>query len=295
MARDRPRKQPVSTSDATSKTTERDQGESSHPQSEDGTDEQMMRRFARCLAENLGEVTVDPKKWFSIERLKALGASTFEGTMNPADAEAWFVMVEKCFRVMWCPEDRKVALATFLLQKRAEDWWRVFKDRRRGMEEVTWEEFGKAFHEKFYPQTFRDAKRNEFLKLVQGSLTVAEYEQKYTELRKYASCIIMDETERSRRFKEGLRGEIRTHVTASMDRQDFPKLVEMALRVEASLESLAISEPAWERGRSQKYSLGVLDRKINKTNSGKQKLDGIKSGKKPIVWEMWDVSPKGSA
>lgn len=46
---------------------------------------------------------------------KALGATTFEGATDPADAEAWLELIEKCFRVIWCLEDCKVELAAFLI------------------------------------------------------------------------------------------------------------------------------------------------------------------------------------
>ena len=57
----------------------------------------------------------------SIKRLKALGATTFTGTPNLSNMENWLSLIETCFRVMDCPEERKVKLATFLLQDSAED------------------------------------------------------------------------------------------------------------------------------------------------------------------------------
>ena len=47
------------------------------------------------------------KKKYSKEILKALGATIFEGTVDPAEAEAWLNLLEKCYRVMRCPDDRK--------------------------------------------------------------------------------------------------------------------------------------------------------------------------------------------
>ena len=93
----------------------------------------------------------------------------------------------------------------------------------------------KAFQDKYSPKVFRDAKRNEFLKLVQEMMTMAKYEKKYTELSKYVITIIVDEVDWCKRFKEGLWEEIRTSVTASAKWVDFSKLVETAMRVERSL------------------------------------------------------------
>ncbi|XP_050941530.1 uncharacterized protein LOC127149710 [Cucumis melo] len=198
-------------------------------------EEQLLDRLAQRLILGIWSTQSDPEKKYGIERLKALGATTFAGTTNPADAEAWLTLIEKCFRVTRCPEDRKVELAAFLLQNGAEDWWRMEESRRRTTGDISWNEFKKAFFDKFYPRSFRDAKRNEFLRLTKGLMTIAEYEKNYTELSMYATRVIEDEVERCKRFEEGLREEIRTPVTACADWNDFSKLVEAALRVEKSL------------------------------------------------------------
>ena len=83
------------------------EGESSHPQAEVNVEEQLFTRIAQRLAASIGSVESDPEKKYSIERLKALGATTFEDTVNPVEAEAWLNLLEKCYRVMRCPDDRK--------------------------------------------------------------------------------------------------------------------------------------------------------------------------------------------
>lgn len=60
-------------------------------------------------------------KRFSIEKLKVLGATTFRETTNPTDAKKWLSLIEKCIGVMDCLEERKVKLATCLLQDRIEN------------------------------------------------------------------------------------------------------------------------------------------------------------------------------
>ncbi|XP_050941949.1 uncharacterized protein LOC127149836 [Cucumis melo] len=134
----------------------------------------------------------DPEKAYGIERLKKLGATVFEGSTDPADAENWLNMLEKCFDVMNCPEERKVRLATFLLQKEAEGWWKSILARRSDAHALDWQTFRGIFEDKYYPSTYCEAKRDEFLRLKQGSLSVAEYERKYTELSRYADVIIAE-------------------------------------------------------------------------------------------------------
>ena len=62
--------------------------------------ESMSNRFAQRL-----------DKRFSIERLKALGATTYMGATNLVDTEKW-LSIEKCLGVMDYLEERKVRLAT---------------------------------------------------------------------------------------------------------------------------------------------------------------------------------------
>ncbi|TYK21919.1 uncharacterized protein E5676_scaffold494G00610 [Cucumis melo var. makuwa] len=55
---------------------------------------------------------------FSIERLKALRATTLEETTNPTYVEKWLSLLGKCFLLMDCLKERKVKLGTFFFVKR---------------------------------------------------------------------------------------------------------------------------------------------------------------------------------
>ncbi|KAA0042309.1 reverse transcriptase [Cucumis melo var. makuwa] len=223
----------------------------------------------------------DPEKAYGIERLKKLGATVFEGFTDPGDAENWLNMPEKCFDVMNCPEERKVRLATFLLQKEAEGWWKSILARRSDARALDWQTFRGIFEDKYYPSTYCEAKRDEFLGLKQGSLSVAEYERKYTELSRYADVIIASESDRCRRFERGLRFEIRTPVTAIAKWTNFSQLVETALRVEQSITeeksavelSRGTSTASGFRGREQRRftpGINISSRQDFKNRSGGQ-------------------------
>ncbi|TYK04219.1 DNA/RNA polymerases superfamily protein [Cucumis melo var. makuwa] len=111
----------------------------------------------------------DPEKMYGIERLKKLGATVFEGSTDSADAE-----------------------------KEAEGWWKSIIARRNDARTLDWQTFRSIFEEKYYPTTYCEAKRDEFLKLKQGSLSVAECERKYTELSRYAEMIVASDSDRLR-------------------------------------------------------------------------------------------------
>ena len=78
--------------------------------------------IAQRLVDSVGSAQPDLEKKYGIERMKALGATPFKGIVVPAEVEAWLSLIEKCFGVICCSKDRKVELATFLLQKEVEDW-----------------------------------------------------------------------------------------------------------------------------------------------------------------------------
>ncbi|TYK22952.1 reverse transcriptase [Cucumis melo var. makuwa] len=117
---------------------------------------------------------------------------------------------------MNCPEERKVRLATFLLQKEAEGWWKSILARHSDARGLDWQTFRGIFEDKYYPSTYCEAKRDELLGLKQGSLSVAEYERKYTKLSRYADVIVASESDRCRSrqdFKTRSRGQASRNVS----------------------------------------------------------------------------------
>ena len=152
-----------------------------------------MQAFQECMQsmQNQGK-KVDLS---NLEKFLKLAPPSFKGETNPEISEAWISEVEKKFKVMKCPEEDKVNLATYMLQERADVWWKVALRttfiNREG--EVSWEEFLNLFEEKYFPEHIRDAKEREFLSLVQGNLSVGEYEAKFSELGKYAPHIYNNE------------------------------------------------------------------------------------------------------
>ncbi|XP_022871839.1 uncharacterized protein LOC111390945 [Olea europaea var. sylvestris] len=121
---------------------------------------------------------------FSIERATKLGAKVFIGTVDPAVAQAWMTKIGKVFDVMSCLDDRKLCLATFLLEEGVYDWWQSVRSTYLDPSIITWTNFHRIFYDAYYPRFYKDAKQEEFLKLVQGQMTVAKYQVKFSELSK---------------------------------------------------------------------------------------------------------------
>ena len=120
------------------------------------------------------------------ERIRKMGATEFEGTLDPEVAERWWEKVEDVMNLINCTPEDRLKYVVSLFVGNALIWWRSVK---RGYEprEITWAEFQKEFDDKYRPKMYRDKKRMEFLNLVQGDdQTVAEYELRFAALAKYA-------------------------------------------------------------------------------------------------------------
>ncbi|KAA0037610.1 hypothetical protein E5676_scaffold249G00420 [Cucumis melo var. makuwa] len=137
---------------------------------------------------------------YGIKRLMMLGA-TVKCSTNSADAE-----------------------------KEAEEWWKSILTRRSDALTLAWQTFIDIFEDKYYPSTYCVAKRDEFLILKQGALSVAKYKHNYTKLSQYVDVILASKLDKCTKFERGLCSEICTPVTTIVEWSDFSQLVETNLR-----------------------------------------------------------------
>ncbi|GMH29382.1 hypothetical protein Nepgr_031225 [Nepenthes gracilis] len=138
----------------------------------------------------------------------------FLGKPDPLKAETWIQRLKKIFVIIKCPAGDMVLYATHKLAGEAHHWWdiqkRVFNMPER---DISWEMFEAAFMKKNFPANLRGQKEDEFLRLRQGTRSVAEYDSKFTELSRYAPFMVEDEERKVRRFFQGLRDDIRRHLS----------------------------------------------------------------------------------
>ncbi|RVW60597.1 hypothetical protein CK203_055515 [Vitis vinifera] len=78
--------------------------------------------------------------------------------MNPIEAEAWIMKIEKFFDVIDCSEEQKVSYAAFMLDKEADHWWRMTKRLLEDQEPIVWSQFREAFYKKYFPDSIRQQK-----------------------------------------------------------------------------------------------------------------------------------------
>ena len=98
---------------------------------------------------------------------------------------------------------------------------------------MTWASFSSLFMDKYIPRTLRDRKRDEFLSLEQGRMSVTAYEAKFRALSRYATQLCYSPQERIRRFVKGLRSElwILALQVAAMAKS-FQEVVDFVIEVE---------------------------------------------------------------
>ena len=84
---------------------------------------------------------------------------------------------------------------------------------------------------KYFPETARHAKAQEFLELKRGAMTVMEYVARFTELARFTDDYVATDIAKVRRFKNGLKLSIRARI-AGLRLQDMDSMVGTALTIE---------------------------------------------------------------
>ena len=175
----------------------------------------------------------------------------------------WFMQIEKVLEAMEITSDAtRIRLAAFQLEGEAQVWWKWART-SRDLEAMTLAEFQELFMGKYFPDTARHAKAQEFLELKQGTMTVMKYVAIFTDLALYADDYVATDLAKVRRFENGLKLSIPGKIV-SLRLQDMDSMVGTALTIER--ERLRMHEAfgirvlvgrgrgiilllVWERGR----------------------------------------------
>ncbi|KAL0549087.1 hypothetical protein IC582_013567 [Cucumis melo] len=111
--------------------------------------------------------------------------------------------------------------------------------------QITWQQFKESFYAKFFSASLRDAKRQEFLNLEQGDMTVEQYDAEFDMLSRFAPEMITTEAARADKFVRGLRLDIQGLVRAFRPATHADAL---RLAVDLSLQERANSSKTAGRG-----------------------------------------------
>ncbi|XP_058103451.1 uncharacterized protein LOC131247023 [Magnolia sinica] len=129
----------------------------------------------------------------------------FGGEPDPSAADLWRTEVEKIFDTMQCTSEYRVPLAIFLLQGEARHWWSSVS--RMVEPDFMWtlEEFVVCFNKKFFPEHIHEQRALEFETIVQGEMTMSQYEAQHVALYCFTSYLVDNEKRKAYRFVSGLR------------------------------------------------------------------------------------------
>ena len=118
----------------------------------------------------------------NLQRFRAHHPPTFTGGGDPIVADHYFMQVEKVLEAMEITSDAtRIKLAAFQLEGEAQVWWKWART-SKDLEAMKWVEFQELFMGKYFPDSARHAKAQEFLELKQGAMIVMDYVSRFTEL-----------------------------------------------------------------------------------------------------------------
>ncbi|XP_057824996.2 uncharacterized protein LOC131036985 [Cryptomeria japonica] len=145
--------------------------------------------------------------------LKRIAPPKFDGKTIGDGVEAWVIEMEKYFGLHNMSNETKVVWVAYQLSGEAATWWENEKSERKLQpREITWDLFLQSFKKRWLPQLFFDKKMIEFQNLTQGSMSITQYWEKFTNLLKYVPQYQMDERFCIQKFILGLRTDIGAEV-----------------------------------------------------------------------------------
>ena len=171
----------------------------------------------------------------NLQRFRAHHPPTFTWGGDPMVVDHWFMQIEKVLEAMEIAFDTtRIRLAAFHLEGEAQVWWNWAKT-SRDLEAMTWAEVQELFMGKYFLDTTKHAKAQEFLELKQGMMTVMDFVTRFTELTCFADDYVATDMAEVRRFENGLKLSIRGRIVG-LRLQDMDSMVGKTLTIEREIE-----------------------------------------------------------
>ncbi|XP_078180783.1 uncharacterized protein LOC144574648 [Carex rostrata] len=189
-----------------------------------------------------------------------LNPPRFNGTGEYAAAEEWLASVSAKLVLCRAPEQDMVELAEQQLEEGARFWWDGARRSYVGEEaKIPWEWFELQFTRRFLSNIQREALRRKFLDLKQSGRAVAEYNNEFLALSRYAIDVQTDVVRYHRQYLDGLDGGISmivdtpmaTELQAMMDHAEQVELHSKRMRSEMTERNVKQREDQNRRFRSR--------------------------------------------
>ena len=120
----------------------------------------------------------------------------FKHCTDLLQTDVWLRAIERQLEIAQCNDKKKVLYASRQLQGATLDWWDSFCFGHTKANPITWPEFCSAFRSHHVPARLMKLKKKEFLALKQGSMSVAEYHDKFIQLSWYAPTEVDEDEKR---------------------------------------------------------------------------------------------------
>jgi hypothetical protein len=154
-------------------------------------------------------------------------------------------MVEKMLNIVQCTDREKVLYASSRLEGTATDWWDAYTAAHDTPNTITWQEFWNKFREQHIPKGLMKLKKQEFLALKQGSMSMSEYQDKFIQLSRYTLADVANDKEKQDHFRDGLIGPIKYKLMVHTF-ENFQKMVDNAIMVEHACKEMGEQKTKFE-------------------------------------------------
>ncbi|XP_016199631.1 uncharacterized protein LOC107640635 [Arachis ipaensis] len=166
--------------------------------------------------------------------------------------------MERALQAQHVPLNQYVKFAAYQLAGEAQPGWQA----ECRLLQLPWEVFQTAFYKKYFPESAREAKEMELMQLKQGSMSVAEYTNKFEEFCRFSRVCQGDsetyESWRCVKYQRGLKDNIMIAV-APLEIRVFSDMVNKARVVEEYAKIVAASKDTHggssSRGRGKYFHL----------------------------------------
>ena len=157
---------------------------------------------------------------------------TFYHTSEPLEADDWHRAMERQLDIAQCDDHEKELYASGQLQGTTQDWWVSFEyGCPNNAPAITWQKFKENFRSYHIPLGDLELKQEEFLNLKQGSMTVCEYRDMFTQLSRYALKEVDNDAKKQKRFLKGLNDGVQLQLMTIVY-PNFKTLVDKAILIE---------------------------------------------------------------
>jgi hypothetical protein len=143
----------------------------------------------------------------------------FSHSVDPLDADDWLKVIGTKLDITQCNDREKVLYASRRFEGIASDWWDAYTTAHGDTNAITWHEFLENFCAHHIPSGIMKLKKKEFLSITQGSMSVSEYRDRFTQLSRYAPKEVDTNKKRQELFLEGLIGPLNYQLQS----HSFPK------------------------------------------------------------------------